>query len=115
MGAFGDSYWEDHPMTYTDPEDGIVKTDVGGVGVPLKEYLGEKEIKPKFSKWTAYKNTARGALFLGGDSSTDYKPVTDKSKALTFTTKEQVQDYIKDFNEELKKAGEPKWMPIELK
>ena len=53
MGAFGDSYWEDHPMTYTDPEDGIVKTDVGGVGVPLKEYLGEKEIKPKFSKWTS--------------------------------------------------------------
>lgn len=42
MGAFSDSYWEDHPMTYTDPEDGIVKTDVSGVGVPLKEYLGEE-------------------------------------------------------------------------
>ena len=67
------------------------------------------------SKWTAYKNTARGALFLGGTSDNDYKPVTDKSKALYLGSKEQVLDYIKDFNEELKKTGEPKWMPIELR
>lgn len=66
------------------------------------------------SKWTAYKNTARGALFLGGTSDNDYKPVTDKKYALIFATKELVQDYIKDFNEELKKTGEPKWMPIEI-
>ncbi len=65
--------------------------------------------------WTAYKNTARGALFLGGESETDYKPTTDKSKALKFGSKEQVMEYVKDFNEELKKTGEPKWMPIELK
>ena len=80
MGAFGDSHWEDNPMTYTDPDDGVVKTDVGGVGVPLSEYLGEdKEDKPiKIAKWTAYKNTARGALFLGGTSDNDYKPVSNQ-------------------------------------
>ena len=65
--------------------------------------------------WTAYKNTARGALFLGGESETDYRPTTDKNKALKFGSKEQVLEYVKDFNEELKKTGEPKWMPIELK
>ena len=52
--------------------------------------------------WTAYKNTARGALFLGGESETDYSLTTDRNKALKFGSKEQVLDYIKDFNEATK-------------
>ena len=116
MGAFGDSYWEDHPQVYHN-ENGVAVTQISGVEVSLKDYFGERTESdsdlPKKSQWTAYRNLAKGAVYIGG-SEADYKDTTDKSKALMFGTKDQVKDYVKDFNDIYKKHGEPIWMPIEL-